>query len=373
VNYRSQVEKGKRILHVEKSKFYGGLHEAALRLDELESAISAFENSKIQKNDEQQRKSERQSPSRILLDINPYVMSSRGPLASKLLSLGLSPYLDFRPIDNHGLILDGVARIIPKSKEKVMLDSSLSLIEKRQIMRLLTTIADETFETFVDITSKHGIEMDSLVIDLLIYGVCGLNCPRNEIAKIPKSQIIQSVRSHLQSLQYLPDSSGLLYPHGGTNSIIQALCRMAAVKGVTHLLGQSELAIQDHKVTGTYEDRTWEVAAPIHSVTIQTSRFTRGIMLLTETEGLFGDNGCNYWIIPPSTCKYPINILQVDHATGCTPPDTLLLYIWSQDCTMEELQSAISKFVDLPNKPSGLSSTASMAIFYYNDSTMNEL
>lgn len=266
-----------------------------------------------------------------------------------------------------------------------MLDTDLSLIQKRQVMKVLSLKKEVAFGNstpFGEFTNFKSLE-DSKISDMIIYGICGFECSREAAFQIPISEIFHRVSLFLKSLAHFNGVTALIYPYGGVNSIIQAMCRSAAVKGAIYLLDQSSLSfdkgLEMVVANGYFDGQPWSTTIKKDVIQIDPESapyisYVRGIILLQDDcNGLFGDNGCNFWIIPPEegTRIFPISLLQVDSSTNCGPPGQLIVYCWSRHCTEEELKSAMSKILVLPyQKPSHSGPMATFAAFYSNQSSM---
>lgn len=360
------------MLHLEKSVDYGGPQEASIRASVNDvRAMVVNELGGVARDAEDLEESgpgpdsgrgwgwgrERE---RTYLDINPFVISPCGRLADTLLEYGLAPLLDFFPIERMGVIVEGRPVLVPRSKEEVMLDTLLSLLEKRQLMKLVrlhqTQISDD-HTPLVDHCQRLGIERDSRIFAMLVYGICGAR-DTDEAERLTVADMASASRTHFDGLERLNGAAAWLYPVGGSNLIIQALCRAAAVKGTIHLLGQSSLALYPvaegdergcWRVSGCFDGEAWQVSTDqvivdrtivdqvvadqtianriIADETRKSPRFTRTILVLREGAGRFGgERGrCSLWTIAPQgpTRSYSTFVLQVP-ANGHT-----IVYGWA--------------------------------------------
>ncbi len=188
------------------------------------------------------------------------------------------------------------------------------------------------------------------------------------------------IGEYVRSIERLGERGGaLLYPYGGSNSIIQALCRCAALKGAVHLLSQEEGLSFDGKIlSGTFDGAPWRVPCasliggdgvggdPAQVQPPMAAReerwWTRCCVLFESAReaGLFGDCGCNLWIVPPlpspasggdQTVMY---ILQLDSTSGCVPEGHLLMYFSIPGMDQQAaLQEKMAPFVGSRATPSG--------------------
>ncbi|KAJ1952020.1 hypothetical protein EC988_003781, partial [Linderina pennispora] len=93
---------------------------------------------------------------RYALELAPKLTFCRGPLIDVLIAAGMAEYMEFKGVDANLLVTDAGVERVPDSKEEVFASTALKLIEKRKLMRLLTTISDP--EQVSKLASEHGSE-----------------------------------------------------------------------------------------------------------------------------------------------------------------------------------------------------------------------
>lgn len=258
--------------------------------------------------------------------MSPMLVGCADGLAQKLLEHPSTAHMEFRPIDRHGLILDGIPLLIPKRKEEIMLDTSLSDIEKRQLMRVIKQW---------DVKLLDGCS--ERVRNIVMYGIC-----EGEEGE----QLESKLRTYVEGvLRWGGERVPLVYPYGGSSSIIQGLCRAAAIKGTIQMLNQPSVHHQDGQLTGLFEGEPWSVmtrSCREMSYDCPPVAYCRCVMILTT--GLFGDAGCNYWIVPPQDgFPFPLFMLQVDGGSGCCPNGLLIVYCWSQCRDLDIFKGAVDR------------------------------
>lgn len=324
IYHREHAKGGKKILHIDKSPHYGGYTEATVKLDQ--SLVDRLGG----------RISDERGLFRTLdVDLNPYLITREGGFASELLKQDLSSYLEFIPIKHHGIIFDSRPVTIPRSKEEVMLNEALSLPDKRQIMKFLSTLSH------ADKDIRSAISNANLLLsDLFYYGICGFS-DRGSAQNAKDFELIERARQFLKC----PD---LLLTYGGCSSINQAYCRRAALLGVTHILSQPELAISNGKVDGIFEDRPWTATYTKVIITDKPQHEDTAVdrwraILLTNT-ALFNIEGDNYWIIPPCHEQQTLFLLQLCH--NLQP--RYIIYVWMDTNDGDQFINHVSKFV--PNQ-----------------------
>lgn len=141
----SCAKRGLSVLHLDRNDFYGDRH-ASLTVTELVGHIKASGDCKFPSPDFE-RGVQRLSR-QYALSLFPAVLPSRGPLIDLLIREDVGKYVNFRLVDSVLIWQEDTRtfRRVPGSKDQVFKDSSLSLLEKRRLMKFLMETAsdDET-------------------------------------------------------------------------------------------------------------------------------------------------------------------------------------------------------------------------------------
>lgn len=235
------------MLHLDPNEYYGG-EQASLTLDELEawaaerSGSTPAPSSPYDINQRTEYTYATTTPltpelhadrRRYALSLFPALMASRGDLVQTLISSDVSKYVAFK-------LLDGVhissssssgsetfARV-PGSKEDVFKDKSISLPEKRKLMKALLFAAGE-FESdpilagreseplLSFLTSAFGIS-DRLA-QALTYALAFAD---TDEACLPA---LTRARRYLRSMGRYGPSAFLVGQYGGAGEVAQGFCR----------------------------------------------------------------------------------------------------------------------------------------------------
>lgn len=173
-------------------------------------------------------------------DPSPVVFYARGPLADALLQLELTEYLEFVAVERVVLWPSRQQVMqLPLSKEHVMLEPGLTLLEKRQLARLLTAILALSPDTVSlplhDLLTRQMIDSASRVFWLVAYGIC--RCASlAAVRTLRVCDAMQAVSTLRLSTDHLSRPSPFVVPVWGASELAQAACRKAAVQGCVHLL-----------------------------------------------------------------------------------------------------------------------------------------
>jgi RAB protein geranylgeranyltransferase component A len=159
-------------LHIDPFPTYGGPRHSSLTIPELVTHLPDLENSSYEypagssaaAGGSFQQDVETGSRGRQYgISLYPAILPARGKLIDTLISSGVSGYIGFRVVDGVGLlqpstntgtrtstsgeeqVTSGIKKV-PSSKGQVFKDKTLSLMEKRKLMKMLMFVAnlDET-------------------------------------------------------------------------------------------------------------------------------------------------------------------------------------------------------------------------------------
>ncbi|KAK4688078.1 Rab proteins geranylgeranyltransferase component A, partial [Tremellales sp. Uapishka_1] len=237
---------GKTVLHLDPNEYYGG-SQASLTLDELVAwsnkttpSYSKASTSALTPQLETDRR-------RYSLSLFPTILPSRGSLISTLISSDVSKYVSFRILDSVGLWDEesGTVRKVPGSKEEVFKDKSISLLDKRRLMKFLLFTAGE-FENDQSLQGKESLplldflrdtfQIPSVLASSIIYSIA-----HSSSASEPTLPALLRTRRYLKSLGRYGNSAFLVGQFGGAGELAQGFCRACAVHGGTYVLGPSSI------------------------------------------------------------------------------------------------------------------------------------
>jgi Rab proteins geranylgeranyltransferase component A len=146
------------------------------------------------------------------------------------------------------VLRDGELHKIPSTREDVFGDDTLTVKDKRSLMKFLRFVLQDTDET---IDQQHSLleSLESFKVPPALHApVLALALSRHPANAIDSSTAIARIRRHLQSVGYFgPGFGAVVAKYGGTSEVAQVACRAQAVGGGVYLLGHSiELAESSH-------------------------------------------------------------------------------------------------------------------------------
>lgn len=222
---------------------------------------------------------------------------------------------------------------LPLRKEQVMLEQSLTLLEKRKLSKLLgfaTILAASTtlhnnsnnnsvVYTLGDLLKREGVNPESRVFQLIAYGV--FRCSSlEEVQTLSIQQTFSILNSFKESIRHLNElGSPFVLPLWGSSELSQAACRKSAVFGCVQVF---EKCLNDVELANI---KFKKLIRSIESSKNSKSIFRSSFVLNRSVLGLSG----NVLItIPPLSDLIPeksascINILQLSSDSKCCPNGT---------------------------------------------------
>ncbi|KAN0060007.1 hypothetical protein ACQY0O_007980 [Thecaphora frezii] len=204
------------------------------------------------------------------LSLAPALLPATGTSIDALIASNVSSYATFRLLE-HTALLDvhagpssssdsisdssspppplRLARV-PSSKQDVFKTKSLSLIDKRKLMKLLLHIASDDWQSpwssdaalaqqpFVEHLEQYH-KLSPALVDAVAYGVA--LCPSSTH---PTRDAMQTARKHLQSIGRYGNSAYLVGQYGGAGELAQGYCRASAVHGAMFILDHTICSLE---------------------------------------------------------------------------------------------------------------------------------
>ena len=147
------------------------------------------------------------------------------------------------------VLRDGQLHKIPSTREDVFNDESLSMKDKRGLMKFLRYVLQEeeepTSSTDDDtvISLKAAITTKFRIPESLQAPLLALALSSVAADSVPFDKALARIRRHMRSMGYFGQGFGAVVPkYGGNSEISQAACRAQAVGGGVYLLGQGVTA-----------------------------------------------------------------------------------------------------------------------------------
>jgi RAB protein geranylgeranyltransferase component A len=187
---------------------------------------------------------------RCIVDLWPRLLFARSPMIDTLVRSGVNRYLEFKCLQAcFMLVPDHGLAFVPASKEQVFRDQTLSLLQKRSLMKLFSTIvAPADSDEFASLPQTGSF--DSLLAGAKLSSLAAAFA-KHAIALDPSPSVddessrardIANCRRYAQSVGVY-GATPFLASLYGTGELAQAYCRLAAVFGAIFIVQGGDVSL----------------------------------------------------------------------------------------------------------------------------------
>lgn len=241
---------GKKILHMDRNKYYGGESASITPLDEFYSQHG------LGKPGTNMGRGRDWS-----IDLIPKFLMANGLLVKLLIHTGVTRYLEFKSVEGSYVYKGGKIYKVPSDEKEALGSSLMGIFEKRRFRNFLLWIQDfdesnpKTFQgndangPMKAIFDKFGLDKDTVDFTghaLALY----LN---DDYLQKPALETIKRIKLYNESLARY-GKSPYLYPLYGLGELPQGFARLSAIYGGTYMLDKpvDEIVVDSEtgKVTG---------------------------------------------------------------------------------------------------------------------------
>lgn len=225
---------GKKVLHVDRNKYYGAESASITPLEELFSKFNLPTNSL-----EDYGKGRDWN-----VDLIPKFLMANGQLVKLLIHTGVTKYLEFKVVDGSYVFKGDRISKVPADEKEALSSNLMGLFEKRRFRTFLMFVQNLDFK---DRSTWKGNDIDTLTSEML-YGKFGLSretCEftghalalyrNDDYLTQPCADLITRVKLYSESLARY-GKSPYLYPLYGLGELPQAFARLSAIYGGTYML-----------------------------------------------------------------------------------------------------------------------------------------
>lgn len=176
------------------------------------------------------------------IDLHFRVAWNRSKIVDLLIRSSTGNYLEFMPINRIHFLKDGELIGVPIKKSDVFANKSITLVEKRMLMRFMAEIGqaelfDECYQnmSFRDfLLSKN---LSETVRNVILYAILLESGGPGEVGGLTVKDGIKRVNEFLRAVDHFQDRhSPWIYPLYGIGDISQAFVRLGAIYGAIHIL-----------------------------------------------------------------------------------------------------------------------------------------
>ncbi|OBZ84005.1 Rab proteins geranylgeranyltransferase component A [Choanephora cucurbitarum] len=308
------------------------------------------------------------------LDTTPKLVRSNEELVSILVQSGVGRYLEFKNVEDV-YMFDRVQQQlekVPSSKEDVFTNKSVTLVEKRKLMKCLTfalesTLEDPLLEGTDNMSYGQFLEdrfkITGKLQEAMIYAISLVNhTGKSLLEKIGKNlkrkAMSVSVKAGLEKTRLFVQSMGrfgkgaYLCPlYGGASEIAQAFCRVCAVYGGIYILKQplEQFLVKEDTCIGvrTADGKELKCERLITGMDYLPSSWSKETESRTVSRAMILsqqlDTSISYSVIPPNTCgnSDPIYGIHQNEKSMACPKGQSVTYLWTVSGERSVLKSAI--------------------------------
>lgn len=241
---------GKKVLHMDRNKYYGGDSASLSPLDELYKHFK-----KGEKAPESMGR-----PRDWNVDLIPKFLMANGQLVKLLIHSGVTRYLEFKSVEGSYVYKKGgKIHKVPSNEQEALSTSLMGLLEKRRFRNFLVFVNDcdeNDPKTFKELDPKSPMSscfqkfgLDQNTTDFVGHALA-LHRDDNYI-KEPCLPTIKRIQLYSESIQRY-GKSPYLYPLYGLGELPQGFARLSAIYGGTYMLDKpiDEIVYENGKVVG---------------------------------------------------------------------------------------------------------------------------
>ncbi|XP_054715900.1 rab GDP dissociation inhibitor beta-like [Uloborus diversus] len=241
---------GRKVLHMDRNKYYGGESASITPLEEL---FSKF-NMPATQLEEYGRSRDWN------VDLIPKFLMANGQLVKLLIHTGVTRYLEFKSVEGSYVYKGGKIYKVPADEKEALGSNLMGMFEKRRFRNFLVYVQEfnpEDPKTFKDVdvnvtTTAQLYEKFGLDKDTADFTGHALALYRDDdyLAK-PCLETVNRIKLYSDSLARY-GKSPYLYPLYGLGELPQGFARLSAIYGGTYMLDKpiDELVMENGKVVG---------------------------------------------------------------------------------------------------------------------------
>lgn len=227
---------GKKVLHIDRNKYYGGESASITPLEDLFSKYST------PNPDETYGRGRDWN-----VDLIPKFLMANGQLVKLLIHTGVTRYLEFKSVEGSYVYKGGKISKVPADEKEALTSDLMGLFEKRRFKNFLVFVQEykdddpKTWKDFDARTQTMSQLYEKFGLDGNTQDFTGhaLALQRDdEYLKKPAASTMGRIRLYSESLARY-GKSPYLYPMYGLGELPQGFARLSAIYGGTYMLDKA--------------------------------------------------------------------------------------------------------------------------------------
>uniref|UniRef100_A0A3B3DAD5 Rab proteins geranylgeranyltransferase component A n=1 Tax=Oryzias melastigma TaxID=30732 RepID=A0A3B3DAD5_ORYME len=307
---------------------------------------------------------------RFNIDLVSKLLFSRGSLVDLLIRSNVSRYTEFKNVTRILTYRHGNLEQVPCSRADVFASRQLSVVEKRKLMRFLTSCMEETETELYKAAFLQDQQLGDNLQHFLLHSIAMVT------EDTPTEAGLAATRHFLRSLGRYGNSP-FLFPVYGLGEIPQCFCRMSAVFGGIYCLRHSVscLIVDDNRCKAVIDSRGQRISCShfvvedgylgsMRTLFVFVCRLLSRAVLITDSSVLSSDSEqqVSMVTIPPGeACQSAVKMVELCSSTMTCMPGTYLVHLTCQSVSsaFDDLSQLVTRMFNTPESQEPGTSTHS--------------
>ncbi|XP_045478876.1 rab proteins geranylgeranyltransferase component A 1 [Harmonia axyridis] len=292
---------------------------------------------------------------KFIIDLCPKLHFARGVFVELLISSNIARYSEFRSVSRVLTWINGNLEVVPCSRSDVFANNRVTVVEKRMLMKLLTSIEGDEKNSTVppETTYKSFLKGKKLSDNIIHFVLYALSMSTDATLWLDG---LRGTKRFLQSLGRF-GKTPFLFSMYGSGEVAQAFCRLSAVFGGIFALNQplhgflinpenvfQGLICGDQKITAPHMVLNMGLIPLCFLENTEANLISRAVLITNKSLMDCEREELTLLLYPLKNNKL-CRILELGTLTGTCPKNLFLVHITAPGLSSpkEDLQECIEK------------------------------